>query len=383
MFQSIVDDSDNKNTIVRTSLPSNSIEHMKTPEEVIRQIEVLKNVEKLKYFESMQHSVIMKSNLSHLVHASVNRLFDTSCYKLLQNEDIQAMLTEGNIDKVETELIVTRHCPKFVETVVIINGFWLLCTSFCAFIHKNELDDCADKSRIGFQTKPVSFIRRKTRAGSDYFELTIRIGMIELLVTSGFFGSINDSTVEAFFGSSIPNLPLSISSDYNTAFTESLFIPAPAKQYIRRARLLNQYMKAHSSYDWMFISAGFYNKGYAPHHPLQFERDNCLQEAASLLLKVVTYNVLYNKEIAAVKLNISRQRKKKDTDAAKLIVKYITDLSCCDELHLEKYDKSKLKADMLQIYESILAGAIKRNNKTLAKKVTSKYTASSSILFDE
>jgi hypothetical protein len=133
----------------------------------------------------------------------------------------------------------------------------------------------------------------------------------------------------------------------------------------------------------MFISVGFYNKGYAPHHPLHFESDNCLQEAASLLLRVVTYNVLYNKEIATVKLNISRQRKKKDTDAAKLIVKYITDLSCCDELNLEKYDKSKLKADMLQIYESILAGAIKRNNKTLTEKVTSKYTASSSILFDE
>lgn len=122
---------------------------MKTPEEVIRHVEVLKKVEKLKYFESMQHSVIMKSNLSQLVHASVNRLFDTSCYKLLQNEDIQVMLTEERIDNDEAKLIITRHCPKFVEIVVIINEFWFLCTSFCAFIHKEELDDCADASRVG------------------------------------------------------------------------------------------------------------------------------------------------------------------------------------------------------------------------------------------
>lgn len=160
---------------------------MKTPEEVIRHVEVLKKVEKLKYFESMQHSVIMKSNLSQLVHAFVSRLFDTSCYKLLQNEDIQAMLTEERIDNDEAKLIITRHCPKFVETVVIINEIWFLYTSFCAFIHKKELDDCADASRVGSQTEPVSFVRRKTRAGSDYFEQTARTGMTELLVTSGFF----------------------------------------------------------------------------------------------------------------------------------------------------------------------------------------------------
>ena len=101
----------------------------------------------------------MKSNLNHLVHASVNRLFDTICYKLLQKEDIQAMLTEEKTDDVESKLIITRYCPKFVETVVIINDSWFLCTSFCAFIHKKELDDCADASCVGFQTKPVSFDR--------------------------------------------------------------------------------------------------------------------------------------------------------------------------------------------------------------------------------
>lgn len=101
------------------------------------------------------------------------------------------------------------------------------------------------------------------------------------------------------------------------------------------------------------------------------------------MLRVVAYKVLFIEEIAAAKLDISRQRNKSDAAAAKLIVKYITDLSCCDELNLGRYDKCRLKADMLQIYENILARAIKRKNKTLAKKATSKFAASSSTLFDE
>jgi hypothetical protein len=55
-----------------------------------------------------------------------------------------------------------------------------------------------------------------------------------------------------------------------------------------------------------------------------------------------------------------------------------------DGLGLERLDKNQLKKDMLKIYESTLAGAIKMKNTALAKKSTTKYASIKPInLFDE
>jgi hypothetical protein len=56
---------------------------------------------------------------------------------------------------------------------------------------------------VGHQEKAVAFIRRKTRPGKDYFELTYRFGYVELLATSGFFGSVDGTSFFPFLGSSI------------------------------------------------------------------------------------------------------------------------------------------------------------------------------------
>ncbi|KAI9470897.1 MAG: hypothetical protein EXX96DRAFT_612033 [Benjaminiella poitrasii] len=74
----------------------------------------------------------------------------TNCYFF----PTHTMLTREKINDVEAKLVITGCCPKFVETVVILNEVWFL---------RTKLDDCANASCIELQTELVSFIRKKLK----------------------------------------------------------------------------------------------------------------------------------------------------------------------------------------------------------------------------
>lgn len=61
------------------------------------------------------------------------------------------------------------------------------------------------------------------------------------------------------------------------------------------------------------------------------------------------------------------------------------DLNSRDDLEFEKFDKNRLKKDMLWIHEYTLAVVIKHNNKALIKKATTEYSTSKKIndLFED
>jgi hypothetical protein len=109
---------------------------------------------------------------------------------------------------------------------MILDEYWFFMTSFSLFIHNNQkIDDCADLSKVSYQNEEVGFIRKKTKLGRDYFELTVRFGCIELLATSGFFGSL----FSPFLGSSIKDLPTAITGLYETISTKRIFVPINEK----------------------------------------------------------------------------------------------------------------------------------------------------------
>lgn len=87
-----------------------------------------------------------------------------------------------------------RSIVLYMENAVILDDYWFFCTCFSIFIH-SKVDGCADASRVGMQERIVSFIRKKTRTGKDYFELTARFLNVELFVKSGFFGHLKSKTV--------------------------------------------------------------------------------------------------------------------------------------------------------------------------------------------
>lgn len=265
---------------------------MKTPEEVSRKVEFFKSLEKANFAANTDNTIIMKNQLNHLVSCHVNRLFNANEHIVYDNSH-----EKGNITSEQQAERIISFCSKFMEAVVIIENYWFFMTSFSIFVHDKNVDDCADKSRVGIQQEAVCFIRKKTRAGSDYFELTMRFNNVELLITSGFFGEIDSKTVSAFFGSSIQNLPSSITRRYDTVSSKYIFIPRSSVPFTKVERLLNQYMKQHAANKWMLTSKKCEGKGLAPNHPLSFKTENDVQKAASLLLKVFVKKTLYQSEI--------------------------------------------------------------------------------------
>lgn len=101
-----------------------------------------------------------------------------------------------------SNLIITYE-PDFVESMIILRGYWFFMTSFSLFIHQNpQVDDRTDMSKVGYQEKVVVFIKRKTRLGKDFFELKYKFGFIELLATIGFFDLVSGSFFCPSLGSS-------------------------------------------------------------------------------------------------------------------------------------------------------------------------------------
>ncbi|GAA5806758.1 hypothetical protein MFLAVUS_000106 [Mucor flavus] len=258
LFQVVANDNCNKHIDIDTvNYGGKSVERMKTPEIVEKDVEEYKQNQKKKYFEQAEKgTIIMKDNLSDiLLNHHNNQLFDTKQYSIYNNiHQTNVVLMTGCTDITEQQAdeLITELCPRFVEFVVVLDGYWFFCTSFCTFIHSRSVDDCADSSLVNAQNEAVSYIRKKTRFGLDFFELTVRFSKVELLATSGFFGPIEGHTITAFFGSSIRKLPTSITDTYKTVVSKEIFIPT-AKAFTKDIRLLNQYIKTHSARQWMFF----------------------------------------------------------------------------------------------------------------------------------
>ncbi|KAI8368423.1 hypothetical protein EDC96DRAFT_558021 [Choanephora cucurbitarum] len=184
------------------SVPSNKMDGVMvdttkivTLEHVRVQIDETRQALKRQHYLNHPEAAIFKNELCHLIAASINRFFNAKSY-LLYDDDFSndVIMKKTDMNTKEARQLIDTHCPKFVESVVILAGY--------CFIHNNiSIDD---------SSKPL---RRKTRLGKDYFELTLRFGFVELLATGG---SIDDSSFSPFLGSSIQELPTQITAAIET-----------------------------------------------------------------------------------------------------------------------------------------------------------------------
>lgn len=132
----------------------------------------------------------------------------------------------------------------------------------------------------------------------------------------------------------------------------------------------------------MLISSSFQERSYEPHYPLSSKSNNSFQEAASLLSNIFTFNALKKEEITEIKLKVASLKDSKQTVSSRLIQKYIMELDCKDDVEMERFNRNQLKKDMLQIYENVLAGAIRTKNKDLIKKATAEYACTASEIMN-
>ncbi|KAG1148976.1 hypothetical protein G6F37_004487 [Rhizopus arrhizus] len=169
IFKFIVEEDEIDHTTINTSGDEQPIDVAKiiTPEAVRVQAELSKSSLKRTYYLANKETAATKDNLSHMVVSPINRFFYAKEY---------------------------------------------------------YFDDCAILSKVERQEKAVAFIRRKTNFGKDYYELIYKFGYIELLAASGFYGSVDGTSFFPFLGSSIQELPATITTRLETISTNVVFI---------------------------------------------------------------------------------------------------------------------------------------------------------------
>lgn len=148
---------------------------------------------------------------------------------------------------------------RYIESVVYIDMFWIYITSFQVFFYRAA---DVDSSLFKFYERSTAFIQRKTTGfNTEYFEFVIYVGNLELVVTGGFFGEINQMSHRCFLGPIIINLTNDMK---NLAFGSSHFINLLTKvpSFTTIMRISNQYGTVDSDRDWGLHSYNFMLKSY-------------------------------------------------------------------------------------------------------------------------
>ncbi|KAL9537729.1 hypothetical protein MBANPS3_011517 [Mucor bainieri] len=218
----------------------------------------VKNKWKLEHYKEQRENVTFKNVLSHRVPSHANQLFQSSEYALLDAKRFSNVNLPTTI--AQAEKMVSEVFAIFMECVCIIQDHWFLVTSHSVFLHGQhyQLDDCADKSHHQFKGTAKASINRKTAYGRESFELSIKVGCMELLANGGFFGSTTGSLdMMPFVGSAIQNLPLEIASNYKAAVATDIFIKQKPASYGKRNKIINQYYKDSATLKWQLDSRKF------------------------------------------------------------------------------------------------------------------------------
>ncbi|KAI7880263.1 uncharacterized protein EV154DRAFT_524010 [Mucor mucedo] len=256
---------------------------------------------------------------------------------------------------------IVRHCeygPQLVESVIIL----VFMTRFSCFIHNNhQIDDCADLSKVGHQEKAVALIRRKTRLGKDYFELTYRFGYVELFATSGFFGSVDGTFFSPFLGSSVQELPATITISFRTVSTNVIFIAIEQKEYVCK-RIMNQYYKLHAKNNWGFYSKRDEDNSFSPANPISLESRHIMHSAASLVTKSFAYQEIQQEEMNVLLLKVLAQDDSSLNSVSMLIKKYLVFLNQHRNSSFSLSLPKETKKELIEIYNNSLASALKSSN---------------------
>lgn len=181
-FKAAIKDNDNVLVKVEVELLGKADERrarrMKTPELIEEEVEEFKSMRKMKYMKKESSVIIMEDDLSSVLTAINKKLNKTEEYEVFERDTLNTQEEFEGTAAVQS--YIQDVSQTFIEFAAIMKNHWFLCTSFCTFLHVPALDDCADFSKVKVGNNLVCLIRKKTRFGKDYFELTLRINNIEL-----------------------------------------------------------------------------------------------------------------------------------------------------------------------------------------------------------
>ncbi|KAI8143237.1 hypothetical protein BJV82DRAFT_105430 [Fennellomyces sp. T-0311] len=194
------------------------------------------------------------------------------------------------------DAVVQRTAKHYIQSIVIFDEFWFFITAVDAFSSRTY-DDCSNNSDKPFHEMATASISTKNYlGGKSFYELSIFVGHMELLVVGGFWGRCSGASrrdIHPFLGSSIPSIPKNMKQQRRTTDIYTL-VQAPCTS--TGTRLLRQYAKLQSGNMWSFSSLRFATKGFYPVNPLSYKSHTsqaiameklCIHDLASLALRGV------------------------------------------------------------------------------------------------
>lgn len=374
-----------------TEMINDTADNILTPEHINKHVKIIKDQMKRDFLHHNRSAVKYKKDLSHQVPLYCNQLFKTKDYTLLSMGRFknQAIGRNYKLDLEQANELVKKVAPVLMESVIILKDHWFLLTSYSVFVHDpDRIDDCADKTTFKYQEEPIACIERKTGYSKESFELSYKIGYIEILANGGFIGSLDSTLLIPFAGLALQNLPKSIVADYRDAKTNYIFISHNEKKYKTTNRIINQYYKSSSTVNWQFDNLRFYNDGFKPHNPLSFTTKQPWQDAASFILRCYAFEEINIRDVnKMLKMIRPVSHSKNPKEAHQLVEQYLTKLKSHHREPQVAFDHSKegctrIRKHLIKIYQDVLAPALKQANKKIVSMATKKYQLQKINLFD-
>ncbi|CAO3633895.1 unnamed protein product [Mucor fragilis] len=352
-----------------------NVDRVLTPEHVKRELERLKRQLKADHVQQMQ-SYQTKNNPSYELPCYLNRHWPVKDYKLIQKD---LRLRDSTLTPVAAKRAAKRIGSQLVDSIIVLNGHFFVITSSSVFLHRHDsIDDCATKSSIGFQDIPVAYIRKNKRYTYDYFELSVRIGHFEVLATGGFWGSLDGFQLVPFLGSAISSLPTVIKEDVDSPHTNTIFVNCnPSEQPVITTRIMNQYLKSHSTKKWAFHSSKFHSNEFFPANPLALSSKSPYLHASSLLVRSYAY-----KSVEKELLTLSLPLPKSNLQQKILSLVQFTRSNFTKAITLTEQQTLHTRSDLIQIYNECLANALKSRNRKKEENAKAKFKIERVNLFD-
>lgn len=197
---------------------------------------------------------------------------------------------------------ILHDVEQFINYIIKFNHCSVLVTSLDFFAHNQPLtDDCA----FGILPSDISLtpsakVKAKNNMNKQFKELSIFIGLYELLVVGGYI--LKDNTITPFLGSSLGNNHLEDTT------TNEIHVVTSKLPIIKTSRILNQYLKRCSNNPWSYHCFASFSKDFYPivatdylNHSSQRHRSvNTHHLASNVLALISSTNVIKEEDIRSL-----------------------------------------------------------------------------------
>ncbi|KAI9262617.1 hypothetical protein EDC94DRAFT_608634 [Helicostylum pulchrum] len=171
---------------------------------------------------------------------------------------------------------ILKDIEKFVNCIIEFEDCCVLVTGFDLFAHNQLLtDDCAYGIRPSdISSVPAAKVKHKQNTDKSFTELSIFVGLYELLIVSGYI--LHNDSISPFLGSSFAKFR------FGNTVARNIHVLEADVPTTKTTRLLNQYFKRCSNKPW----------GYRCYNSQKHRHMNTHHFASYILALITSVNII-------------------------------------------------------------------------------------------